>query len=154
MKLSQILKKEAVVLNLHPKDKWDAIEQLTRHLQTLGAFPLASLEGINQALIAREKSMSTGMEKGIAIPHVAVDGIEELGICLGVVANGVPFESMDGQPASILVLLLIPRSKKMNYIRTLAEVARLLSQDNLRKKILGSADADSLLKAIREEEDR
>ena len=152
MKLSQLLRKDAILIDPAIQDKWEAIRRLTERLSAVGAIPPESLEAVHAALIAREKSMSTGMEKGIAIPHAAVDGVPELAIGLGVIPKGVPFESIDGQPASILVLLVIPKSKKLVHIRTLAEVARLLSHDTLRRKVLAATNPGGVLAAIREEE--
>ncbi|MGH7149855.1 MAG: PTS sugar transporter subunit IIA, partial [Planctomycetota bacterium] len=103
-------------------------------------------------LPARERSMSTGMERGVAIPHAAVDAAERPLAALAVLPQGVAFESIDGRPATIVALLVIPRREKLLHIRTLAEVARLLSRDEVRSRLLGSGTPEEVLAALREEE--
>ena len=96
-----------------------------------------------EAVLSREKSMSTGMEHGIAIPHAAVDEIDSAIACMGLVSTeeGLAFESIDGRPARLVVLLLIPRAQKLLHIRTLADVARVLSREEVRRELLDAADA-------------
>jgi mannitol/fructose-specific phosphotransferase system IIA component (Ntr-type) len=87
-----------------------------------------------EQVLTRERSMSTGMERGIAIPHAAVDQVDRVVACMGIVSRpaGLAFESIDGQPARLIVLLVIPRSQKLLHIRTLADVARVLGIDSIR----------------------
>ena len=66
----------------------------------------------------------------------------------------IGFESIDGRPATIVALLVIPRREKLLHIRTLAEVARLLSRDEVRSRLLGSGTPEEVLSALREEEAR
>ena len=84
--------------------------------------------------------MSTGMEHGIAIPHGAVDGIEEIAACMGIIQSeaGLPFDSIDGGPARLVVVLVIPRDQKLLHIRTLADVARALGKESVRQALLSA----------------
>lgn len=152
MKLSQLLRADAVLTGLNAADKWQAIRDLAAKLAAIQAIPSAQCDAVVAAIETRERSMSTGMEKGIAIPHAAVEGVSELAIALGIAPRGIPFESIDGIPASIVVLLVIPKTKKLAHIRTLAELARLLSQESLRKKLLAASDAAAAIAAIEAEE--
>ena len=87
----------------------------------------------------RERSMSTGMERGIAIPHAAVDGLERvvggLAVVRGEDGEGVNFDSIDASPAWLVVLLLIPRPQKLLHIRTLADLARHLGNEDVRRAL-------------------
>ena len=71
---------------------------------------------------------------------------------LGIAPDGVPFETLDGQPARILVCLAIPRAKKLQHIRTLAEIAKLLSRAPVRERLLGCDAPQQVLEAIAAEE--
>jgi PTS system fructose-specific IIA component/PTS system nitrogen regulatory IIA component len=101
--------------------------------------PAALAGAFRDAVVQRERSMSTGMERGIAIPHAAVDGLERVVACLGVVSGqageGVPFDSVDAAPAWLVVLLLIPRPQKLLHIRTLADLARHLGNEDVRQAL-------------------
>src|SRR5439155_12861099 len=123
-----------------PADKWDAIQKLVGHLVQRGRLPAAAQAGIVEAVLARERSMSTGMEHGIAIPHAAVDGVETVLACMGIVSNpsGLSFESIDGRPTRVVVLLVIPRAQKLLHIRTLADIARVLGRDSVREHLIAA----------------
>ncbi len=136
MKLSDLIVPELIVLPLRAADKWQAIEALARAPVAAGRYPEARLGDVLQALLVRERSMSTGMEHGIAIPHAAVDGVDDVLAVLGLAPDGIPFQSLDGRPARIVVCLIIPRSKKLLHIKTLAEIARLLSRADVRDRLL------------------
>ena len=92
------------------------------------------------------------MENGIAIPHAAVDGLDNVVAVLGLSKVGVPFDALDDLPARIVVCLVIPRDKKLLHIRTLAEIAKLLSRPAVRVRLLECERADDVLAVVREEE--
>lgn len=123
------------------KDKWDAIQKVLDLLVESGRVPAARRGMYYSGLQERERSMSTGMERGIALPHAAVEGIDDLVTALVVFRNGVPFQSIDGLPARILVMLLIPKDRRIVYLPVLAEAARLLSRDDVREGLLAIAGA-------------
>lgn len=152
MRPSELLDPADVVLDFQPTDKWQAIGDLVHHLVTLGKLP-GDLEGsVRDAVLDRERSMSTGMERGVAIPHAAVDEVSEVLAVMGVVqeGDGLEFESIDGQGARVVVLLVIPKGQKLLHIRTLADIARVLTKDSVRSKLLETrepAEAHAVLVA-------
>lgn len=150
MKLSQLLIRDLVLCPLTAADKWSAIETLARAAVRGGVLPEGQFASVLDALVAREKSMTTGMEKGIAIPHAAVDGIDDVIAVLGIAPAGVPFDALDDQPARIVVCLIIPRSKKLLHIKTLAEIARLLARAQVRQALLECREADAVLDTVRD----
>ena len=109
MKLSKLLSHDLVLLPMEAEDKWQAIAAMARAVVGSGRVSAELGPAVEGALVAREKSMTTGMEQGIAIPHAAVDGIEDVVAVLGVSPAGIPFETLDGDPARIIVCLVIPR---------------------------------------------
>lgn len=143
MLLSELFSPADVVAPFDPADKWSAIRDLVRHLVESGRLREEHQENVLEAVLSREKSMSTGMEHGVAIPHAAVDDLESVIACMGIVQReeGLAFESIDGRPARIVVLLVIPRAQKLLHIRTLADVARVLSKDDVRAELLAAPDA-------------
>lgn len=142
MKLSELLKPEDCVLPLEAADKWDAIGRLVAHLGDGGRVPAARVGELTDLVLARERSMSTGMERGIAIPHAAVDKLDEVVGALGIVTRegGLVFESIDARPTQLVVLLLIPRAQKLLHIRTLADIARTLGREDVREALLEARD--------------
>ena len=142
MKPSDLFEEEDLILDFAPADKWQAIHALVDHLVARGRLSPLRHEEVLEAVLSRERSMSTGMEHGIAIPHAAVDDLDGVVASLGVVRAepGLEFESIDGQKARVIVLLLIPRSQKLLHIRTLADVARVLGKSLVREQLLASTD--------------
>ncbi|MEO0479937.1 MAG: PTS sugar transporter subunit IIA [Planctomycetota bacterium] len=149
MKLSHLLNERLVLLPMQVADKWAAIRALAEHAVGAGALPQTRLETVHEALVEREKSMTTGMEDGIAIPHAAVDGIEDVVGVLGIAPDGIEFQSVDGQPARVVVCLVIPRAKKILHIKTLAEIARLLKRAEVRASLAGSQSPEEAMAAVR-----
>lgn len=140
MELRELFEPEDLLVHFEPTDKWDSIARLVRHLVERGRITPEAGEGVLEQVLTRERSMSTGMERGIAIPHAAVDQIDEVLACMGIVSRdqGLAFDSIDAQPARLIVLLVIPRSHKLLHIRTLADVARVLQVESVRDALVGA----------------
>jgi len=140
MDLQKLFQPEDLIVDFAPADKWEAIGALVEHLVQRGKLEEEASPRVLQQVLARERSMSTGMERGIAIPHAAVDEIEGVLACMGIVGReeGLGFESIDARPARLIVLLVIPRSQKLLHIRTLADVARVLGIESVRDALLAA----------------
>jgi PTS system fructose-specific IIA component len=138
MQLQEIFDRDAVLLDLPPHDKWEAIGTLVSHLAATGKIPAEREEELLESVLERERSMSTGMERGLAIPHAAVEGLDGLVAVMGVVRDpeGLEFESIDGAVTRLVVLLLIPRAQKLLHIRTLADIARGLGSAEVRESLI------------------
>ncbi len=150
MKLSELIVPDLVEVPLRAADKWQALAMIARVPVRAGRYAEAVVPAVEQALLARERSMSTGMEHGIAIPHAAVDGIDDLVAVLGIAPDGIPFEAVDRKPAQILVGLVIPRHKKLLHIKTLAEIARLLARAEVRQRLLHCSTAAEVVAVLGE----
>jgi len=150
MRLSELFTPADFVLGLRAMDKWDAIRLLMKHV--IARYGLAPELGdeLHAQVLTRERSMSTGMERGIAIPHAAVEGIVGVKACIGVVADekGLSFESIDGRPTRLVVLLLIPRAQKLLHIRTLADIARVLGQESVRTALFAAGTGEEAVAAL------
>jgi PTS system fructose-specific IIA component/PTS system nitrogen regulatory IIA component len=150
MRLQELIPPEHIVLGLEASDKWEAIAHLMHHLVAQKALDPSHENACQIAVLARERSMSTGMERGIAIPHAAIDGLARVVAALGVVRReeGVDFASIDSTPASLIVLLLIPRAQKLQHIRTLADLARHLGNEDVRRRIHGANTPEEAWQAL------
>ncbi len=150
MPLRDILQPEDILLGLQPQDKWDCIDHMLKHLVARERIQGELVQEANEAVLNRERSMSTGMERGIAIPHAAIEGLEEVVFCLGVVPakGGLNFESIDASPTHFVALLLIPRAQKLLHIRTLADVARVLGEEAVRSALLHAGGVGEAWQAV------
>jgi mannitol/fructose-specific phosphotransferase system IIA component (Ntr-type) len=153
MKLSEILLEKSIVLDVKNIDKWELIKQLTDVLVVSGQIGSDIRDSVFDGLIEREKSMSTGMENGIAIPHCCVNSISETVVSLGISSEGVDFDSIDSNPSRLVILLVTPKNKTKMHIKTLAEIAKLLNRAESRQHILEAKSPEDALRIIRQEED-
>jgi mannitol/fructose-specific phosphotransferase system IIA component (Ntr-type) len=91
VKLSEVLTESAVLLDPQAGDKWQLIELLTDSLVASGQIEADSRDPVHEALLGRERSMSTGMEHGLAIPHTSVDQVDKTAVALGICRAGIDF---------------------------------------------------------------
>ncbi|OVE77322.1 hypothetical protein BVX99_02970 [bacterium F16] len=153
MRISELLHETTIKVGLDAKNKTTAIEELIDLLVEEHEISLADRGTVINTVLQREEMMSTGMEHGIAIPHGAVECVNDVVAALGI-SKGIDFESMDGEPAQIIVLLILPKDKYTAGVRTMAGITKLLTHDTLREKITNATDSMDVMAGIIEEEER
>jgi mannitol/fructose-specific phosphotransferase system IIA component (Ntr-type) len=154
MRLSEFLRPELIKVRLEAKDKWDAIEELIDLAVAAGELEQENRKKVLDIVFDRERSMSTGMERGIAIPHASTHLVNNIVGAIGISKTGIPFESLDGQPAKIIVLLIIPKDKFQQHVRTLAGIARLLNHELMAQALRNAKTSEDAMDIIRAEERR
>ena len=106
----------------------------------------------NQVLsdvLEREKTMSTGMGHGIAIPHAKTDGIAETTVAVGIKKNGIDFDSMDGLPSQFFVLIVSPKKYCGLHVEFLAAVGSILGNEALRNAIINASTPHEAVELMR-----
>lgn len=96
-------------------------------------------------LLDHEAEMSTGMENGIAIPHVKTDAVEELIACVGISKRKIEFENLDRKPSRIFIMILSPKGDGGPHLRFLSDIGKLLGDARIRKKLLKAKTDEQLL---------
>ena len=152
MKIGDLLKEGQIAVGFQARDKWEAIDKMVDLLVAQNAVKADQRAAVISALVAREKVASTGMEHGVAIPHASIDEIDTAVAALAIAPEGIPFQSADGRPARIVILLVIPRKTVQKHIRTLAGIARLIQYEEMRDALTNARSAREALGVIREEE--
>lgn len=154
MRLMDILRESLIKVGIEARNKWEVIEELTDYLIAEHELKATDRENVLRAVVAREKSLSTGMQHGVAIPHGCVEGLQDVVACLGISEKGIDFESLDGRPTHLLMLLIIPKNKFQSHVKTLAGIARLLNSEALREKLRKAPNGETAFHIIEEEESR
>ena len=113
---------------------------------------IADKDKVLEAVLEREKIMSTGIGDGIAIPHGKSDAVSQLSAALGIHKRGVDFEALDGEPAFVFFLLVSPANVSGPHIKALARISRMLKNDTFKKRLIEAESAEEILGIIREEE--
>jgi PTS system nitrogen regulatory IIA component len=100
------------------------------------------------SLFARERLGSTGLGQGVAIPHGRIKALKSPLIAVMRAESAVPFESPDGQPVRLLVVLLVPEHATEEHLEILSELAEILSDTNVRESLLTAKDPASIFRLL------
>lgn len=147
MRLSELLNAQAITPRLRARTKRDAIVELVELLES--AHGLSSHGEILDRVLRREAMMSTGIGNGIAIPHGKARMVDRLVAACGVSAEGVDFESVDGEPATLFILLVSPESGGAVHVKVLANISRLLKEESVRRSLREAPNAEAFLAALK-----
>lgn len=142
--LADLLPVAHIKPKLKAKDRWQAIEELLDVLVVGGALTSELSPKALTALQTREKTMSTGIGMGIAIPHAAVEGLDKVIAAFGKSEEGMEFDSLDNAPVNLVILFLIPKNEFQTHLKTLATIARFLNREEERKSLMGADSAEKL----------
>ena len=112
MKLTDILAENEIKVDLEAEDKKEAIEELVDLLISEHELSLRNRDEILEVVFKRESSISTGVGGGVAIPHGTVDCINDIIAAMGISSSGIDFDSFDGDPTNIVLLLLVPKNHR------------------------------------------
>lgn len=149
MLLLESLSKNSIILKPVSQNRWELIEEMVDLAVKNRDIEPDDREAIIKALVDREKSMSTGIGNGVAIPHCTTPRVSKVIIIMSISQDGIEFDSIDNQPAKIVILLLVPKNKLTQHIKTLANIAKMMSDDSLREKILQLKTQDAIIKALK-----
>jgi len=136
MNLRKVLSPDTVWVDLKADTKQGIIEEMVDRLYAAGK--IKDRDAVLAAVQERESKMSTGMQNGVAIPHGKTDSVKALVAAVGLNKNGVDFDSMDSEPATIFIMTISPTTRTGPHIQFLAEVSRLISQAAEREKLLSA----------------
>jgi PTS system nitrogen regulatory IIA component len=150
MNLLDILSPKSMIVGLQGETKDDIIKELVDSLEE-GEVITDKDKGL-QAVLEREKIMSTGIGDGIAIPHGKSDAVIRLAAALGIQKRGADFEALDGEPAYVFFLLVSPAHISGPHIKALARISRLLKNDDFKRRLIAAPTAADLLSVIEAEE--
>lgn len=150
MTLMDILSADSVIIDVRGETKEEIIEELVRALKV--GTVVTDRDRVLQAVLEREKIMSTGIGDGIAIPHGKSDAVVRLAAALGTQRRGVDFEALDGEPAFVFFLLVSPANVSGPHIKALARISRLLKNDEFKKKLIAASSPAEVMTIVQEEE--
>lgn len=150
MKVSEILSKEFIVADLESNDKESAINEL---INLFKADPrVENLEKVRQAVLEREKIMSTGVGKGFAIPHGKTDSVKEIIAAFGRKKDGIDYDALDGNPVNLIFLLVGKETMISAHIKLLSRISRMMNKDDFRTRLLEAETAEDIMNVFLEEE--
>jgi len=150
MILTQILQPNCVKVPVENKDKEAVITELVDLLDANGL--LLDRDIALEAVLARERTRSTGTGAGIAIPHGKCNAVKELVMAIGIAHEPIEFESVDGKPVTILILLVSPADQTGPHIQALARISRLMLDEEFKQELEKAATADDVYELLNNKE--
>lgn len=151
MILTQILQPDCVKVPVESNTKEAVITELVDLLDAKGL--LSKRDVALEAVLTRERTRSTGTGAGIAIPHGKCNAVRQLVMAIGIAREPIEFESIDGKPVTILILLVSPADKTGPHIQALAQISRLMLDEEFKQKLENAASADEVYKLLQSKED-
>jgi PTS system fructose-specific IIC component/PTS system nitrogen regulatory IIA component len=148
MHLQDILLPEFIKVNLEAKDKSEAFKELVTHY--CKADKSTSYNQILDVIIKREAKMSTGIHKGIAIPHGKTDAVKKLRGVLGISQKGVQYDSLDGEPVYLIFMIISPVNEEVSddFLWLLKHLAQLIEIPMFQTELQEQKDPQSAFNII------
>lgn len=146
MKISDLLKKDLMIIDLKAKTKKDAIDEMVEKLSQKKMIndPVKFKEEI----LKREELTSTGLGDGIAMPHAKTDAVNESCVLFARSNDGIDYDSLDGQPAFLFFMIAAKDGANNTHIETLANLSKLLLKPNFIEKLKNAKDSDEVMSIV------
>jgi len=151
MILQDVLLPEFIKVNIEAEDKDEAFEELVAYY--CDADKSDAHDEILNAIINREAKMSTGIHKGIAVPHGKTNSVDTLRGVLGISQKGVQYDALDGEPVYLLFMIISPLEDSEKYLRLLKHLAELMEIPQFQTELQAQKDSQSAFKVIRKFEE-
>ncbi|MGA6971137.1 MAG: PTS sugar transporter subunit IIA [Candidatus Binatus sp.] len=152
MKITDILSSDMVIGDLKGTTKPDVLNELAKALAE--KYKEIKLADLNAVLAERERLGSTAIGDGIAIPHGKLRGVTTIVGAFGRHAQGVDFDSLDGEPSQLFFVLVAPEDSASLHLKALARVSRLLKEASFRSHLLTAKDNAEIYSLIKEEDSK
>lgn len=150
MKIEGLLSERYVRLNMQGSSKQEVIDAMLALVA--GHDRIVDHARLVRDVWKRENDMSTGIGKGIGLPHAKTAAVTEPVLAMATLASGVDFDAIDEAPVSIVFLLATPEAMLSEHLKLLGRISRLVGSDELRKRITAAAASHDVIALLREEE--
>ena len=146
MRITDLLDKNSISLNAAPADKKETLDLAVELMAKSGK--LSDVEKYREQVYAREEESTTGIGEGIAIPHGKCDAVKTPGLAAMVIKNGVEYESLDGEPVTLLFLIAAPNTKDNVHLDVLSKLSVMLMDENFTTSLRNAKSVDEFLQII------
>jgi len=133
MKLRDFVCFEATITEFQASDREGVIAELVTALDNTGRFGSEKCQEITRQVIKREKEASTGLGRGVAVPHVKHKAVKDVIAAIGQSSAGIDFFALDKQPVYSVILLISPEDEPAKHLQAMESVFKHLQQDRFRK---------------------
>lgn len=152
MKIFELLTPETVVTKSTCSSKEQLLDTIINLLKP--KVTDEQLDLIRFAVKERESIMSTGVGKGLAIPHAKVNGLPTNYAAFALIQDGIDYSSIDEQPVHLVFLIVGPAAQNSEHIKLLSRISRLMNNDDFREQLKQCTNSDEVIQAFKNEEQR
>lgn len=146
MRITDLLDKNSISLNAAPADKKETLDLAVELMAKSGK--LTDVEKYREQVYAREEESTTGIGEGIAIPHGKCDAVKAPGLAAMVIKSGVEYESLDGEPVTLLFLIAAPNTKDNVHLDVLSKLSVMLMDENFTTSLRNAKSVEEFLQII------
>lgn len=146
MRITDLLDKRSISMNAAPADKKETLDLAVELMAKSGK--LSDVEKYRAQVYAREEESTTGIGEGIAIPHGKCDAVKAPGLAAMVIKNGVEYESLDGEPVTLLFLIAAPNTRDNVHLDVLSKLSVMLMDENFTTSLRNAKSVEEFLQII------
>ena len=146
MRITDLLDKRSISLDATPADKKATLDMAVELMAKSGK--LMDVEQYRAQVYAREEESTTGIGEGIAIPHGKCDAVKTPGLAAMVIKNGVDYDSLDGEPVTLLFLIAAPNTKDNVHLDVLSKLSVMLMDENFTTSLRNAKSVEEFLQII------
>lgn len=150
MKLADIVCSKAIVAQLNSNKRDDVISELVKSLVDCQKMKGVDAKNLAKAVVKRENEASTGIGKGVAVPHVKHESVTEPVAVVGCSQQGIDFVSLDKQPVYSVFLLLSPAANPDKHLQAMETIFKNLQKDDFRRFLRQAQTAEAIMEAIKD----
>ncbi len=150
MKFADFICFEAIIPELKSRDRNSVIKELVSALYEAGRLGKGNCEEIIKAVIKRENEASTGMGKGVAVPHVKHKAVKDVAATIGQSSVGIDFSSLDKQPVYSVILIISPVDNPDKHLQAMESIFKHLQEEKFRRFLRQSKEAKEIEELLRE----
>lgn len=150
MKFADFITPEAIQSDLKADDKEGVIREMVQALVEAGRIRAADYESIVKAILNREELGSTGIGRGVAVPHTKHPSVDRLVGSVAVSREGVDFDALDGEKVNLFFLLISPQDRPGDHLRALENIARQLRDDTFCRFLKQAKSAEEIRQLLEE----
>lgn len=151
MKVTDILAKKSIAVSLDVSEKQELLDKMMELAMHSGN--IIDKEEAKKEIFERERIMSTGVGKGIALPHAKTNSVKDTVAALAILKAPIDYEALDSEPVNIVMLLIGRENNVGNHLRLLSKISRFMNNDSFRSRLAESKTPEEVVGLFNEVEE-
>ena len=140
MSLVDLITADRLSVPMRSKNKAEAIRELVALVA--GTSGIGNAAEITEAVEARESLCSTGLDRGIAIPHAKTEKVQSLKVAVGIAPKGIDFDALDGKPSRLFFMILTPPDQSEEHVKALSEIAAITQSSSFVQSLIRASSPE------------